>query len=458
MAVSRATSDLFSRIKSALPDLAVRLERDYREDLDAKVSILDLSYQALLVNVYRGRKLSKNELAAYDNIYETLIEVVSSACARKTFTSLDDPKFLPLFNSAKSPGAILINGGRDNIFLVSKNFDTTRKFVTTYISRNPKLKASRFGEKSIFEPVMNQAGKATGDYTKKTRSKVDIGHIPTEDSEALSSPLELKLQSVLDYGIAAGSSRIQSIAQSALKDLYSIQADISYNFKNTAPEAIAAAQRVLGKGYLVLTLHTEKKNNQFAVLEKQVYDKLIAELALSVQFETVSGSNTIIEDIAENLFNILDGNRKKLKSHKAQEKTVKQKLKSNLSVKTSTVALPTIRTTRAASTTNIVQLQNLINQNLAKQIQSNMGTGSSTKVLNYRTGRLAESAKVEKMSESRQGMITAFYSYMRNPYGTFAEGGAQEFPVSRNPKTLIAQSIRQLAGAQVANRMRAVLV
>lgn len=109
-------------------------------------------------------------------------------------------------------------------------------------------------------------------------------------------------------------------------------------------------------------------------------------------------------------------------------------------------------------TTNIIKLQNLINQGLAKQIQENMGTGSSRKVLNYRTGRLAESAKVERMSESRAGMITAFYSYMRNPYGTFAEGGRQEFPTSRNPKLLISQSIRQLAGSQVANRMRAVLV
>lgn len=110
------------------------------------------------------------------------------------------------------------------------------------------------------------------------------------------------------------------------------------------------------------------------------------------------------------------------------------------------------------SLTNLVSLQNLINQNLAKQIQENMGTGDSTRVLNYRTGRFAGSAKVERMTESRQGMITAFYSYMRNPYGTFAEGGAQEFPQSRNPKLLIATSIRELAGTQVANRMRAILV
>ena len=112
----------------------------------------------------------------------------------------------------------------------------------------------------------------------------------------------------------------------------------------------------------------------------------------------------------------------------------------------------------SSSTSNIVQLQNLINQNLAKQIQHNMGTGSSRRVLNYRSGRFANSATVERMTESRAGMITAFYSYMRNPYGTFAEGGAQESPASRNPKLLIAQSIRELAGTQVANRMRAVLV
>jgi hypothetical protein len=114
--------------------------------------------------------------------------------------------------------------------------------------------------------------------------------------------------------------------------------------------------------------------------------------------------------------------------------------------------------TSIVSTVNLISLQNLINQNLASQIKQNMGTGGSNRVLNYRTGRFAESANVERLLESREGMITAFYSYMRNPYGTFAEGGAQESPASRNPKLLIAQSIRELAGAQVANRMRAVLV
>ena len=85
-----------------------------------------------------------------------------------------------------------------------------------------------------------------------------------------------------------------------------------------------------------------------------------------------------------------------------------------------------------------------------------MGNGTSRNILNYRTGRLAASAKVERISESRQGMITAFYTYMKNPYATFSEGGRQQNPRSRDPKLLISKSIRDIAATQVANRLRAV--
>jgi hypothetical protein len=85
-----------------------------------------------------------------------------------------------------------------------------------------------------------------------------------------------------------------------------------------------------------------------------------------------------------------------------------------------------------------------------------MGDGNSRNVLNYRTGRLASSARVERLSESRNGMITAFYSYMRNPYATFSSGGKQQNPRSRDPKLLISKSIREIATEQVGNRLRAV--
>jgi hypothetical protein len=109
-------------------------------------------------------------------------------------------------------------------------------------------------------------------------------------------------------------------------------------------------------------------------------------------------------------------------------------------------------------TTNLLSLQNLINQQLQDVISANMGDGSARNVLNYRTGRLASSAKVVNMSESRAGMITAFYTYMKNPYATFSDGGKQSSPKSRDPKLLISKSIREIAAERVGNRLRAVAV
>ena len=121
------------------------------------------------------------------------------------------------------------------------------------------------------------------------------------------------------------------------------------------------------------------------------------------------------------------------------------------------VSFPKLRTP-TGQFSSLVALQNILNQTLHAQIQANMGTGSSKNILNYRSGRLAESVKVESMSQSREGMITAFYSYMRNPYGTFSTGGAQESPATRDPKLLISKSIREIGATIVNNRMRAVLV
>lgn len=108
--------------------------------------------------------------------------------------------------------------------------------------------------------------------------------------------------------------------------------------------------------------------------------------------------------------------------------------------------------------TNLTGLQNLINSQLQDVISANMGDGGSRNILNYRTGRFAASAAVERMSESRAGMITAFYQYQKNPYQTFELGYKQGSPKSRDPKLLIAKSIREIAATKVGNRLRAVLV
>jgi hypothetical protein len=107
---------------------------------------------------------------------------------------------------------------------------------------------------------------------------------------------------------------------------------------------------------------------------------------------------------------------------------------------------------------NLVNLQNIINQLLHQQIRQNMGTGDRQDVLNYQTGRFAQSARVEQLTQGRTGMISAYYTYMKYPYATFSEGGRQEFPRSRDPKLLISKSIREIMQQQMITRMRAVLI
>lgn len=122
-----------------------------------------------------------------------------------------------------------------------------------------------------------------------------------------------------------------------------------------------------------------------------------------------------------------------------------------------TVKVTPLRTLQGRFT-SLPTLKDLINRRLHDQIKQNMGTGSSRNVLNYRTGRLARSAHVERLTQSKEGMISIFYSYMQNPYATFSEGGQQESPRTRDPKLLISRSIKEIAAESVANRMRAILV
>lgn len=107
---------------------------------------------------------------------------------------------------------------------------------------------------------------------------------------------------------------------------------------------------------------------------------------------------------------------------------------------------------------SLIGLQRLINSQLQDVVSANMGDGDSREVLNYRTGRLASSARAERLSQSREGMITVFYSYMKAPYSTFSQGGQQSVPSSRDPKLLIAKSIREIAFQYVGNRLRSVAV
>ena len=438
------------------PEINRILSTDYRAVLDKRITILDLSYDALKVNVYRN---TKAHIAAYDIAYKALVEVLNEKATRQ-YKSLSD---LPqgYFDKANAP-FVYINGGDDHRFIVAKNYDNIRSFVTNSLSRDPRLIKTSFGQNTIYEPLKDAKGRLTGDSKKKTRTKVDIGHIATEGEQNLISPLELKISDILELGRKTSNPVIIAEAEKALSDLYAIQAEASYSFKNTTPEAVATARSKLGEMYVVVTLHRQKLNAKFSQEELDVFNKLKSSLALKlskIDLGSIEGSNTIFEDIGEAIGYALSDGNKKLKSHNKHTKTTQpKKVKGTVGVDNAVVQVKKQQQQQIAQTTNLTDLLTLLNTHIQDAVSANMGDGSERNVLNYRTGRFASSVKVEKLTQSRDGLITAFYSYMKNPYATFSEGGEQQYPKTRDPKLLIARSIRDIATEKVSNRLRAVVV
>lgn len=204
-------------------------------------------------------------------------------------------------------------------------------------------------------------------------------------------------------------------------------------------------------------------------LKAEFLKKIVSKQGLSYLVSTLKFSPTVLESIALQVLSGLKGSTNtKINATSTAKNNGKSSgiglLELELQRSIKKIANPTSKATAPVRNSvkvrsfSLINLQNLINENLQSVISANMGNGEQRNILNYRTGRLAASAKVERVSQSRAGMITAFYSYMKNPYQTFEPGFAQGSPQTRDPKLLIAKSIREIAAIKVGNRLRAVSV
>ena len=109
-------------------------------------------------------------------------------------------------------------------------------------------------------------------------------------------------------------------------------------------------------------------------------------------------------------------------------------------------------------TVNLVNLLAILNSQIQDVVSANMGDGTRKDILNYRTGRFASTINIDHLTQSRDGLISVFYSYMKNPYATFSDGGKQQRPKTRDPKLLIGKSIRDIASQVVSNQLRAISI
>jgi len=170
-------------------------------------------------------------------------------------------------------------------------------------------------------------------------------------------------------------------------------------------------------------------------------------------------SKSLKEEVKDRIVAVLSGKKATNSFRKvAIQKIVLKPIIVKVTTGVSKIKLPALRNLKTGNFTSLASLQVLLDSKLQEQIRKNMGNGNRRDILNYRTGRFAASAEVTSLSQSRQGMITAFYNYQKNPYQTFEPGFRQGSPRSRDPKLLIGKSIREIASTLVGNRLRAVLV
>lgn len=196
---------------------------------------------------------------------------------------------------------------------------------------------------------------------------------------------------------------------------------------------------------------------------KGIVDELIPNISASPSI-TDFITSTIMESLKGTRQNTIKLNKKSLVQGKSTIKTpVLKKTELSKSIKISSsntngIKIPSIRNIDTGRFISLSSIQGILNANITEQVRKNMGDGNRKDILNYRSGRLADSVHIERMSLSKEGMISAFYTYMKNPYSTFSDGGQQQYPKTRDPKLLISKSIREIAATIAANRMRAILV
>lgn len=94
----------------------------------------------------------------------------------------------------------------------------------------------------------------------------------------------------------------------------------------------------------------------------------------------------------------------------------------------------------AKTTQSPIALRNLLNEMLPQMVASKM----TPPALQYRTGRFANSARVENVNIGPRGGLHVDYTYMKAPYETFEPGGKQG-STQRDPRKIIGASIRELA-------------
>lgn len=344
-----------------------------------------------------------------------------------------------------------------------ENIDT---YLPCAIHRSGKLtgvlfKNYRRAQENLFQEF---ASKELTKYLKDSRyasTKIskgfDVGHVVAD--EIGSTPLleQLKnLKTAIDSSVhksLGDTTAIQKTVDSAIATLIKrssygrrIKATLTKDFSDFLVSVNAN-----------LVIIQDRYENQY-IYGNQVELLQVANV-ISRELKKVNFSNNIIEDIISRTVARITG--KKVKSTKSQVKIQEITIEPSVKIRSKTTSAKgkaTNKPTVQKPSTSAASLEAILRASINEEVTRNMGSGDETRILNYRTGRFASSVEIDRVSQSRAGLISVFYSYMKNPYATFSDGGRQQYPKTRDPKLLISRSIRNIAAPIVGNRLRSIVV
>lgn len=418
---------LSKRAIAKIISMAETSAEHWRKKLDKNIHIADISIGALKVSVPSITEIEYNVLYS-------AFQIQASHVSTSLRNAVKQAK------SGDWKGLVFVDDPKYGQYLIAASYSTLQGYVSSV------LKPLSSGEYKNLNVLLG--------VDKHGRTVSRIGHIAGDFSHA-ETPLTAKLTDIASRLPLTSANKVIGML-SQVQNAHLFEAE--YSFTNETSYTKKDLASILGRGTLLVTIHSDEKNSALATTIEKVISDQLSKYVKSAEFVNdllvEPGSNSIVEDVAYFIRKALDPSIKLPSTHKpsVQKKSVKQKTS-----KTTEFNLPRIRTHKGQFS-SLTGLQRILDARLTQQIKDNMGDGTRRDVLNLRSGRFAESVKVERISQSREGMITAFYTYMKNPYQTFEPGYAQGSPASRNPKTLISKSIREILAEQVKNKLRAVSV
>tara|TARA_B100000902_G_scaffold247539_1_gene234236 strand:- start:508 stop:1908 length:1401 start_codon:yes stop_codon:yes gene_type:complete len=177
------------------------------------------------------------------------------------------------------------------------------------------------------------------------------------------------------------------------------------------------------------------------------------------QFMSIQGSKRVDKEVLDQVFDVVKGKKtspyraktQKTATTKAKFKNpIDNKLKKAAAKALAVKAIKKVPKSRRAtgqkeerqqiSEKDILKLKRIINRKLPAQVRRNMGRPA----LINRTGRFSNSVKLVNLRRGPKSLVGK-YSYQYDPYATFENRGAKQWPTGYNPKPLITKSIRDVA-------------